>query len=68
MNITEEEAIELAQEHAEQYMPGYSVLRARPNTMSRGFYSIELQNLRGDLRVLRVYSSGNISGPLGSGS
>ena len=68
MKITEDKAKELARDHAEQYMPGYSVLRARPNTMSRGFYSIELQNLRGDLRVLRVYSSGNISGPLGSGS
>lgn len=68
MKITEDKAKELARDHAEQYMPGYSVLRARPNTMGREFYSIELQNLRGDLRVLRVYSSGNISGPLGSGS
>jgi len=68
MKITEEKAKELARDFAERYMPDYSVLRVLPNAMGRWIYSIELQNLRGDLRVLRVHSSGSISGPRGSGS
>jgi hypothetical protein len=70
--VTEEKAKELAQNYADQYLPGYKVERVLPFTgMHHTMYSVELKNTKGELRTFHINPFGYImpfSGPRGHGS
>lgn len=70
--ITEDKAKELAQNYADQYLPGYGVERVLPFTgMHHTMYSVELKNKEGELRTFHINPFGYImpfDGPWRHGS
>jgi hypothetical protein len=70
--ITEKKAKELAQQYADQYLPGYKVERVLPFTgMHHAMYSVELKNSEGELRTFHINPFGYImpfGGPWRRGS
>lgn len=59
--MTEEQARELAQQYADQYLKGFTVERVLPFTGMRGtMYSVELKGPDGQVRALHVNPWGNV--------
>jgi hypothetical protein len=59
--ITEEQAKELAQQYADQYLKGFTVDRVLPFTGRRGtMYSVELKGPDGQTRTFHVNPWGNV--------
>ena len=64
--VTEEKAKELAQNYADQHLPGYKVERVLPFTgMHHTMYSVELKNSEGEFRTFHINPFGYIM-PFGS--
>ena len=63
MKVTEERAKELAEEFAEQYLPGFRVERIVPFEVHQITYSVDLQNSGGEHRTLRINPYGEVSDP-----
>lgn len=63
MKITEEKARELAQQYAQEYLPGFKVERVIPFVAYQTLYSVVLQNHCGEARTLRVNPFASVSGP-----
>jgi hypothetical protein len=63
VKITEEKARELAQQYAQEYLPGFKVERVIPFAVFQTLYSVELQNHCGETRTLRVNPFASVSGP-----
>ena len=70
--ITEEKDKGLAQQYAEQDLPGFKVERLLLFAgMNHTMYSVELKNPKGELRTLHINPFGNVmpfGGPWRSGS
>jgi hypothetical protein len=59
--ITEDQAKELAQQYADQYLKGFTVERVLPFTGRRGtMYSVELKGPEGQVRTFHVNPWGNV--------
>ncbi len=63
MKVNEEHAKELAQDFAEQYLPGFRVERIVPFEVYQIVYSVDLQNSGGEHRTLRINPFGEVSDP-----
>ena len=59
--ITEEQAKEMAQQYADQYLKGFKVEKVLPFAGRRGaMYQVELQGPDGQMRTLHVNPWGNV--------
>lgn len=59
--VTEEKAKELAQQYAQQYLPGFAVERLLPfGWMGMTMYQAELKGPKGEVRILHVNPWGNV--------
>ena len=70
--VTQENAKELAQKYADQYLPGFKVEKVLPfSGMHHTAYAVELKNAEGELRTFHINPFGNVmpfGGPRRSGS
>lgn len=67
-----EQAKEMAQKYADQYLPGFQVEKVLPfSGMHHTAYAVELKNAEGELRTFHINPFGNVmpfGGPRRSGS
>lgn len=59
--VTEDQARDLAQKYAEDYLTGFKVEQVLPSTgMHHTMYSVDLKNADGEIRSLRVTPFGGV--------